>query len=265
MSRSRTLLYTLPALPVAVVGVLLAQVLRTAHRPDLPSFPNQDPSGDFGDLSAPRLRLVALGDSSITAPGVLDIDDTWIRRIARSIADRYFVELRSVAVGGSKAHDVIRNQLDAAVALHPDLALIAVGANDAIRATPLDRFADELRHILRTLAAEADAVVIMGVGDMGTVPRLPTLLAGFATRRSRAIDETITRVVAEVPNVFRPPLWGRVSEQFRSGDLTLFSGDLFHASGEGHGVFAEGLRPTVERALRKIESVSEQASERRHR
>lgn len=252
MSRTRKLLYALPALPVAVLGVLLAQILKTAHRPDLPSFPNQDPSGDFGDSNATRLRIVALGDSSITAPGVADIDDTWIRRISHRLSEEYFVELRSVAVGGSKARDVIRTQLEAAIALKPDVAVIAIGANDAIRATPMTQFADELRVILRSLAAEAEAVVIMGVGDMGTVPRLPGLLRSFASRRSRIVDETITLIVAEVPKVFRPPMWGRVSEQFRHGDLSLFAGDHFHASGAGHGVFAAGIMPTMERAVRRV-------------
>jgi hypothetical protein len=114
-------LYAVPAVPAAAAAFVVVQVLRAAHRTDLPSFSNQDPSGLFGDPASPRLRIVALGDSSITSPGVEDLDNTWIRRLARSQADRHHVELIALAVGGSKARDVVEGQLDEAVRLRPDV------------------------------------------------------------------------------------------------------------------------------------------------
>lgn len=117
------------AVPVAAAAVVATQVFRAAHRPDLPSYPNQDPSGRFGDPALPPLRIVALGDSSITAPGVSDIDNVWIRRVARMLSDRYHVDLISLAVGGSKASDVLEGQLAEAIRLQPDVAVVSVGAD----------------------------------------------------------------------------------------------------------------------------------------
>ncbi len=55
---------------MAVGGVFAAQMVQAIQRPDLESLTDQDPSGSFGDPSLPPLRMIALGDSTITAPGV---------------------------------------------------------------------------------------------------------------------------------------------------------------------------------------------------
>ncbi|MFQ5518338.1 MAG: hypothetical protein ACE5E8_12270, partial [Acidimicrobiia bacterium] len=75
-----------PFAPLTAVAVVAAQILHMGHRRDLPSFTNQDPSGSFGRSNAAALRIVALGDSSITAPGVEPLDDCWIRRVAIELA-----------------------------------------------------------------------------------------------------------------------------------------------------------------------------------
>jgi hypothetical protein len=54
--------------PLTAGAVLVGQLAHAAYRDDLPSLENQDPSGLFGDPNAPPLKLVYLGDSSVTAP-----------------------------------------------------------------------------------------------------------------------------------------------------------------------------------------------------
>src|SRR3972149_5591819 len=122
--------------PVAAAAVVATQVLRASRRPDLPTYPNQDPSGRFGDPSLPGLRIVALGDSSITAPGVADLDTVWIRRVAHALSDRYHVDLVSLAVGGGKGRDVLEGQLAAAIRVRPDVAGAWVGRRHALGGIP---------------------------------------------------------------------------------------------------------------------------------
>ncbi len=74
MGLGRHALAVVPALPALGAAVIVAAVLRAAHRSDLPSFPNQDASGEFGDPSLPRLRIVCVGDSSLTGPGLETVD-----------------------------------------------------------------------------------------------------------------------------------------------------------------------------------------------
>jgi lysophospholipase L1-like esterase len=239
----------LAALPVVGVGYLLQQVHTAAHRSDLPSFTNQDISGVFGDPESPPLRIVAVGDSSLTAPGIDDLDDVWLRILVHRYAESHRVELISLGVGGSHARDVVEGQLEAAVALRPDIAVVTVGANDAIRATSVRRFAVLLERIVARLEEASGAVVVLGIGDLGAIPRLPPSLRPYLSHRGRAFDAACVRVAITHPRTVKVDARGRMVSAFRE-DPSLFAADLFHASPEGHAVFAEAAGPALEAAYR---------------
>jgi lysophospholipase L1-like esterase len=231
------------------VGVFAGQVLRSAHRQDLPSHNNQDPSGDFGDTSLPRLRIALLGDSSITSPGVYPLDDCWPRRLARHLNDRYYVELRSVGVGGSKARDVLADQVPRAIETEPDMALVSVGANDALRGTPVVRYERELDEILTLLSAAIPLVGVSGIGDLGSIPRLPDLARSFSRVRARSFDGAVRRVAARHPDVVKSRSWGPLWKPFDDQPEVIFAPDQFHASAAGHALFAAAAIPLVEALL----------------
>ncbi|HAX81048.1 MAG TPA: hypothetical protein DCY40_00575 [Actinobacteria bacterium] len=247
-SRLRNAFRAIPAIPLTALAVLAVQVLRAALRPDLPSFPNQDPSGRFGDPSLPHLRVVALGDSSITAPGVADLDNIWIRRIARTLSDRYHIELISLAVGGSKAGDVVEGQLAEAVRLRPDVAVVSVGANDALRGVTPERYRRHLETIVTNLATTGAGVMVFGVGDLGSIPRLPLTVRKWATRRSADFDRVAREVVVSIPRAVKAYTRGRSSTAFFE-EPGLFAGDLFHAGDAGHAIFAADAIEAVEAAI----------------
>jgi lysophospholipase L1-like esterase len=248
MRSLRRVIGLVPAALAAGAAYLALQMVRAAHRDDLPTFPNQDPSGTFGDSSLPALRLVALGDSSITAPGIEDLDDTWIRRVAKAFTDQYRVELVAVAVGGSKARDVVEGQLAEAVRLEPDIAMVSVGANDAIRATSPSSYRADTETIADTLEAAGAVVVLMGVGDLGSIPRLPPALRPILTRRAAAFNREAEAVAGRSTRIIKIHTAGRLSTAFWE-DPGLFGPDQFHAGPEGHRVFAEELVPAVRAAL----------------
>lgn len=242
-------LTVLSSLPAAGVGFLAYQIRRAAHRPDLPSFTNQDISGSFGDPALSPLRIVAVGDSSLTAPGIENLDDAWLRRVALAYADRHRVELISLGVGGSRARDVVEGQLDAAVALRPDVAVVAVGGNDAIRAEPVRRYSAALEEIVGRLEEVSGAVVLAGVGDLGTIPRLPSSLRPWLGRRSLTFDRACLRVAVAHPRTVRAQARKPMASNFRS-DPGLFAADQFHASAAGHAVFAQAAAPAFAAAYR---------------
>jgi lysophospholipase L1-like esterase len=234
--------------PLTAGAVLAGQMARAIYRNDLPSLENQDPSGTFGDPESPPLRMVFLGDSSVTAPGVDPLDWSWPRQVAIHLAQRFYVEAISVAVGGSKARDVLDTQLEAALAYRPDIAYISVGSNDALRATPVSRFESELDRVVARLHAEVPAVGVSGIGDLGTIPRFPSVARGIARVRGRAIDRAINRVVANYPRTAKSNAWDVMYPAFVERP-ELFAEDLFHASAQGHLVFASAGRPVSDRLV----------------
>jgi lysophospholipase L1-like esterase len=245
----RRALAVLPALPAVGAAVIVASVLRAAHRSDLPSFPNQDASGEFGDPSLPRLRFVCVGDSSLTGPGLETVDSIFVRRIAMSYADRPHVELISLAVGGSKATDVIEGQLEEAVELAPDIAVVSVGSNDAIRGINVRKYRERLDYILERLAQTSGAIVLVGMGDFCSIPRLPPSLRPYMSHRSRIFNDAARAAASAHPLTTKVHTQGRMVTAF-NGDLEMFAGDHFHASDEGHRVFAEESMPAFGAAYR---------------
>lgn len=238
--------------PMALGGVFAAQMVQAIQRPDLESLTDQDPDGSFGDPSLPTLRMIALGDSTITAPGVEPLDDCWIRRTAAYLSDRYHVELISVAVGGSRIKDVRDDQVHRAIVFGADLAVLCVGGNDALRMTPVNSFEKAYDQVVRTMVNEFPAVAVCGVGDLGTIPRLPALARGVARVRGRAIDHAIGRVAHEY-GVPKSQAWGPGFDRF-AYDPDVWAADLFHASAEGHEMYADAAYPLVDEALRRARS-----------
>ncbi len=238
---------------MTILVALVGPVLHAVHRSDLPSLDNQDPSGAFGAEDAPLLRIAVLGDSSVTAPGVVPLDACWVRRLALGLADRYRVEVCSIAVGGSKARDVLATQVAAAIATRPHIALVSVGANDALRATPLRRFEAEIDQILTTLCAAGIAVGISGIGDLGTIPRLPNVPRRAARIRGRMIDRAVRRAARRHPGVLKSDTWGPGWKPFVSGDpAVIFAPDMFHASAEGHAIYAASMQVVLDGLLEQV-------------
>jgi lysophospholipase L1-like esterase len=234
--------------PLAAAGIFAGQMLYAIHRPDLPYFEDQDPTGVFGDPSLPPFRIVFLGDSTITSPGVDPLDACWARQTARHFASRHHVELISLAQGGSKAMDVVANQVDAVGGLDADLAFLSVGGNDGLRFTPIARFEEAYEQIISRLVDAAPAVAVSGVGDLGMIPRLPSLARGASRVRGRSIDSAIARVVSRYPGVVKSDTWHPMWDAFYH-DLDLWGADRFHASAKGHELFSRAAIPAAEAAL----------------
>lgn len=220
----------------AGAAVFLGQVAWAVWRP-LPSFADLDPSGFEGPLDGRPLRMLVLGDSSCTGSGLADPADIWVRVLARRLGeDGFRVDVVSVAVGGAKASDLVRDQLGPALEAGGDLAVVSVGGNDALRGVRVPAFEEALNTVVEGLAASVPLVALSGVGDMGTVPRLPPLLTAAARRRGKAMNAAHQRVAAR-HGVLVADQWAWAVKRFR--DPSIFSPDLFHPNAEGHRVWAD--------------------------
>ncbi len=227
----------------AVVSVeLLYAILRRA-----PKQEEFDPSATFGDAASPVIRVAVLGDSTVTAPGVGGPDEIWISRICRRLADTRRVELRSYAIGGSMAHDLVAEQLEPALAFQPDLVILSVGANDALKGVTARVFGANLERLVADFTAAGATVIQSGVGDLGTIPRLLPPLRHLLSRRALRFNEVHERV-AQRHGSWVVPQRDSPMELWRD-DRGMWSADLFHVSARGHEVWGDLGWKTVARAL----------------
>ena len=127
-------------------------------------------------MSHPYRRYVALGDSF--TEGVGDPDPArpnglrgWADRVAEVLDDRAGASgfgYANLAIRGRKLHAIIAEQLDAAVALEPDLVTVYAGANDILRPrVDLDALAADYDEALGRLAATGARVLVWTAFDPG--------------------------------------------------------------------------------------------------
>jgi len=217
-------------------------VLRPA--PILQEF---DPSASFGDPTSPQFRVAVLGDSSVTAPGVAGPEEVWVSLVCERLALDHHVILQSLAVGGSCAQDLIQEQVGAAIEFDPDLILVAVGANDVIRGVSRRRFEKNLDHLVTDLSATGALIVLSGVGDLGTIPRLVPPLRQVFSHRSAGFDRIHRRVAARHGAYVVEQRSDRPEEWY--SDRSLWAADLFHVSAAGHRRWADVVWATLEPQL----------------
>ncbi len=236
---------TIRRLSLLAVAGLAAEAAYAINR-DLPSFEGTDASGTFGDSSLPPVAITVLGDSSCTGPGLDSPDDIWIRQVARRLSDRYFVDLRSLAVGGSTAGEILRDQVP--LVEPSDVVIVAVGGNDVMRLTPLFTLRKNLEAIVDSVASLAGSVVLSGTGDVGSMPRLPFALSRIMTALSAYADRCHTAAAHGRAQVAKLPNREKTTEPFRTNP-DLWAPDLMHASALGHRLWADIAYPTIEAAL----------------
>jgi lysophospholipase L1-like esterase len=225
-----------------------AEVRRAANAP-LPRFEDHDASGRYGLPDGAPVRISALGDSSLTGPGLGHGSHVWIARLAEALP--WDVELSSHARGGSRVADVLRRQVPAALGERPDLFVLAVGANDAIHVTPTRQFSWQLGFLLDQLRSVAP-VVTLGIGDLSVIPRVPRSLKPALARRSAAVDRVHRRVAERREGVVRVPVSELSDPHFRRMGADLFVEDLFHPGRDGHQLWADLFRPHVHDALHEV-------------
>ncbi|RMI31202.1 SGNH/GDSL hydrolase family protein [Nocardia stercoris] len=188
-------------------------------------------------MSAPRFRrYVALGDSH--TEGVGDGDDhTGVRGWADRLADHLAgvepeLTYANLAVRGRLAGQVRAEQLDAALALRPDLATVLAGVNDLLRGEfDADAVGAHLDAMFTALIAQGATVVTFTVPDITRVIPAARPLGGRIVALNRHLRAATRHgvVVADIAS------HGVVT------DPRLWSTDRLHCSPLGHERIAAAL------------------------
>ncbi len=183
------------------------------------------------------LRLVAIGDSTVEGledPGPDGVYLGWADRFAGHLdAIHPGLLYANLAVRGQTARAGRETQLQPALALAPDFAVVVAGVNDVLRPR-LDRAAlcDDLHTMHAKLAATGARVLTLTMPDMARVAPLAVVLRrrlqflNSVTYQCRDRYGSIIVDLASVPAASHPALWHT---------------DRLHANSEGHRRIAAGL------------------------
>lgn len=181
-------------------------------------------------------RVVWLGDSTAAGIGASNSAGALPSQVADGLAGP---SVSVLAVSGSRVADVLGDQVPKVAGLEPDLILISVGANDTIHLTGRGAFRHTYEKVVRALPSGVP-VVLLGVPDMGAIPRFAQPLRAVSGWRGRNLDAEVRQVAAGTGAIYAD-IAGPTGPPFRRDPNRYFAADDFHPSDAGYGLWAEAV------------------------
>lgn len=200
----------------------------------------------------PWRRYVALGDSFTEGvgdpdPGAPDQHRGWADRVAGELSRGYTgFAYANLAVRGKLLHQIESEQVDAALALQPDLVTLSAGGNDVIRpGSDPDALAGRCESVIERLKVSGATLVLFTGPDLGYSPVFRPV------RGKIAIYNENLRAVAQRAGCVVVDLWALTTIQ----DRRMWAPDRLHLNPAGHDAVSGQVLSAlgVQRALAPVE------------
>lgn len=235
---------------LVATAVLVGQARQARRLIPMAEAPPPRCDGVWGvRLPGRPVTMVLLGDSSAAGYGVHRTRETPGALLATGISRRLRrpVRLRRLAVVGADSA-MLRFQVDAALDLRPDLAVILIGANDVTHRKDRAAAVGHLVDAVRRLRAAGTEVVVGTCPDLGTIVPIRPPLRWLARRWSRQLAAAQTMAVVEAGGR-TVSLADLLGPRFAADPHRMFSWDRFHPSAAGYAAAAAALLPTAVAAV----------------
>jgi len=230
--------------------IYLAIAYRSMYHYALKAHPTQVfPPGNKlivtnGNSALPCLQCVVLGDSSSAGQGADSQAESYAYQFAQQVLQQCYdpIYLYFLAESGARTADVIDKQLDQAIALKPDLVMMAVGGNDLIQFGDRRSFVHNYRLILQKLAPIP--VIVLNIPAFNCTPLLWEPIRSFLHWRARYFNSGLAQVCQSFANVQLVDIYAIQDDGTPDKDR-FFSADKFHLSGLGYGLWAQQMAKQV--------------------
>jgi lysophospholipase L1-like esterase len=238
------------ALVVVLLGsglVLGAEAWLATRGPkpaDPPVTPEDTLAGPPPSAGVPVATVVWLGDSTAAGVGASALADTLPAQVAAQLGQP--IRLTDLARSGARVADVLRLQLPEVAQLHPTEVFISVGANDATHLTSRSQFRRDYGRLLAGLPASVVRVVMLGVPDMGSPPRLAQPLRAVAGWRGRELATDVRHLARRRHAIF-VNIAGGAGPAFRRDPGRYFAADHYHPDDAGYRLWAEVVAAALAR------------------
>ena len=200
------------------------------------------PAAPATDVAETRTRIVVLGDSLAAGLGLAE--DEAFPAVAQAMlrARGFEVEVVNAGVSGDTSAGGL-SRVDWVLQQRPDVLVVELGGNDALRGQPVGNIESNLHQIVRRGRAAGAAVILLGMDLPANYG--PDYAAAFADIYPRiAAEEGVTLVPAFVREI--------------GADQTLLQPDGLHPTAEGQRRLAERLLPTLTGVLEDVEPEPEE-------
>jgi len=188
-----------------LIPLLALQAVWVAARAlRLPEAPGPR-SGQAGD--GLPLRLLVLGDSSAAGVGAASQDQALAGRLAAYLSPHRHLQWGLLARTGATARST-RISLDTLAPGRYDVAVLALGVNDAKNGVPAARWRRDYTALLDTLTMRYGVTLCIasGVPPLDRFPLLPRPLRDVLGRRAARLDHELAQLAAARADVIHLPV-----------------------------------------------------------
>jgi lysophospholipase L1-like esterase len=135
-------------------------------------------------LASKGLAVLILGDSTGVGVGANLPEESIAGLLA---ADFPEADVVNISESGARIVDAVAQAKKCnAAAMHFDVAILHIGGNDIVRATPTDKLAESCEELLTELERLAHRTVWLGPPNLGIAPLFPAPYSWVLAARSRA-------------------------------------------------------------------------------
>lgn len=176
---------------------------------------------------------VTLGDSTMQALGATKPLDG-VAGKTMALTEKQLgkkVQMINVSVSGAKVKDLIEHQLPKIEGIEPDLVIVSIGANDAIRQSDIKDFESNYETLIKTLPLEK--TVFANTPDVVNRTQYQRVFQKLA-------DENNLNVAEVYENVY-----------LHRNDPFVYGGDFFHPSSKGYSYWFNAFKPEVLKIINK--------------
>jgi lysophospholipase L1-like esterase len=145
-------------------------------------------------LESKGLSILILGDSTGVGVGASHPEESIAGLLAVDFPD---ADIVNVSESGARVSDALAQAKSCnAEGLHFDVAILHLGGNDIVKATPTDQLAEGCEALMTELARLARRTVWLGPPNLGIAPLFPPPYSWVLAARSRAAAAVFARSAA---------------------------------------------------------------------
>ena len=212
---------------------------------------DQDAAGGqpaAGEQGGGAVIYAAIGDSTGVGVGARSGGGYVARLFTRLERVRPNSRLVNLCVSGADTEDLLRGQLQRAIAARPTLVTVGIGINDIGHGFTAERFARNYEQIVARLKAETKArIVVTNIPDISLAP----VAAAFNPAEVRRMVNSFNERIADIAGRHGLLLVDAytVTHDVIPQHPEFFSEDGFHPSAEGYEYWAKTMWPAVKEAI----------------
>ena len=183
-------------------------------------------------LASQGLAVLILGDSTGVGVGASEPEGSIAGLLA---ADHPDADIANISESGARiANAVVQARRCNEAGLRFDVAVLHVGGNDIVRATPAAKLVDDCEELMKELRPLARRTVWLGPPNLGLAPLFPAPYSWVLAARSRAVTAIFVQSARRHDVSFVDFSAPAHSTHFSRRRRQHFAADGFHPSSSGY-------------------------------